>query len=143
MDVELKGNVNLAILQQFDQSLTSSGNIVLTAGVRGTPANPRLTGQVELHDASFYYAGLPTGVWKANGVIALNGNSAVIRNLTAGAGGGQVIIVTGSATLNNRLRFGLQAKASRVRIQLQPGVAAVASAVRPRPQARPLEPTKV
>jgi translocation and assembly module TamB len=127
MDVALKGNVNLAILQQFDQSITSAGNIVLAAGVRGSPANPRLTGQVELHNASFYYAGLPTAVSKANGVIALNGNSAVIRNLTAEAGGGQVT-VTGSATLNDRLRFGLQAKASRVRVQVQPGVAAVASA---------------
>jgi translocation and assembly module TamB len=127
MDVALKGNVNLAILQQFDQSITSAGSIVLAASVRGSPANPRLTGQVELHNAAFDYVGLPTGVSKANGVIALNGNSAVIRNLTAEAGGGQVTI-TGSATLNDRLRFGLQAKASRVRVQIQPGVAAVASA---------------
>jgi translocation and assembly module TamB len=127
MDVALKGNVNLAILEQFDRSITSAGNIVLAAGARGSPANPRLTGQVELHNASFYYAGLPTGVSKANGVVALNGNSAAIRNLTAEAGGGQVT-VTGSATLNDGLRFGLQAKASRVRVQVQPGVAAVASA---------------
>jgi len=99
--------------------------------VRGTPAKPRLTGQVELHNASFDYTGLPTGVWKANGVVALNGNSAVIRNLTAEAGGGQVS-VTGSATLptsqNESLRFGFQAKASRVRIQVQPGLGLVASA---------------
>ena len=115
MDVALNGNVNLAVLQQFDQAITSSGNIVLAAGVRGSPAKPRLTGQVELHNASFDYVGLPTGFWKANGVIALNGDSAVIRNLTAEAGGGQ-ISVTGSATLNDTLRFGLQAKASRVRV---------------------------
>jgi translocation and assembly module TamB len=127
MDIALKGNVDLAILQQFDQSITSSGSIVLAAGVRGSPLNPRLSGQVELHNASFDYTGLSTGVWKANGVIALNGNSAVIRNLTAEAGGGQVV-VTGSATLNGRLRFGLQAKASRVRVQVQQGVGVVASA---------------
>ena len=39
----------------------------------------------------------------------------MIRNLTAEAGGGQVG-VTGSATLNGTLRFGVQAKASRVRV---------------------------
>jgi len=131
MALGLNGNVNLAILEQFDRSITSSGSIVLAAGVRGTPAKPRLTGQVELHNASFDYTGLPTGVWKANGVVALNGNSAVIRNLTAEAGGGQVS-VTGSATLptsqNESLRFGFQAKASRVRIQVQPGLGLVASA---------------
>jgi translocation and assembly module TamB len=127
MDIALNGNVNLAILQQFDQSITSSGNVVLAAGVRGTPLNPRLTGQLELHNAAFDYTGLATGFSKANGVITLNGNSAVIRNLTAEAGGGQVT-VTGSATLNGRLRFGLQAKASRVRLQVQQGVGVVASA---------------
>ncbi len=95
--------------------------------MRGSPAKPRLTGQLELHNASFDYTGLPTGFWKANGVIALNGDSAVIRSLTAEAGGGQVS-VTGSATLNNTLRFGLQAKASRVRVLVQPGLGVVASA---------------
>jgi translocation and assembly module TamB len=127
MDIALNGNVNLAILQQFDRSLTALGNVVLAAGVRGSPAKPRLTGQVELRNASFDYTGLPTGFWKANGVIALNGDSAVIRNLTAEAGGGH-IDVTGSATLAGALHFGLQAKASRVRMQVAQGVGVVASA---------------
>jgi translocation and assembly module TamB len=127
MNLAFNGNVNLAILQQFDQAITSSGNIVLAAGVRGSAANPRLTGQVELHDASFDYTGLPTGVWKSNGVIALNGKSAVIRTLTAEAGGGR-ITVTGSATLSDTLRFGLRAKATRVRVMVQQGLGIVASA---------------
>ncbi len=127
MDIALKGNVDLAILRQFDQSITSSGTIALAAGVRGPITKPRLTGQVELHNAAFDYTDLPTGVWKGNGVIALNGDSAVIRNLTAEAGGGQVS-VTGSATLTDTLRFGLQAKATRVRVLVQQGVGVVASA---------------
>ena len=127
MDIVLNGHVNLAILQQFDQSITSSGNIVMTAGVRGSLAKPRLTGQVELQNASFDDTDGPTGFWNAKGVIALNGDSAVIRNLTAEAGGGQ-ISVTGSATLNNTLRFGLQAKASRVRVLVEQGLGVVASA---------------
>jgi translocation and assembly module TamB len=127
MNVALNGNVNLAVLQQFDQDITSSGDIVLAAGVRGSVANPRLSGQLELHNASFDYTSLPAGVWKANGVIALNGNSAVIRNLTAEVGGGQ-LVVTGSATLTDTLRFGVQAKASRVRIMVQQDLGMVASA---------------
>ena len=127
MDVALNGNVNLAILQQFNQSITSSGNIVLAAGVRGSLLKPRLTGQVELQNASVDDTEWPTGLWNAKGVIALNGDSAVIRNLTAEAGGGQVS-VTGSATLNGSLRFGVQAKATRVRMQIQQGLGVVASA---------------
>jgi translocation and assembly module TamB len=127
MSVAINGSVNLAILEQFNQSITSSGNVVLAAGLRGTPAQPRLTGQMELHNAAFDYVGMPAGVSKANGVIALNRDSAVIRNLSAEAGGGQVS-VTGSATMNGELRFGLQAKATRVRIQVQQGLGVVASA---------------
>ncbi|MGP0070657.1 MAG: translocation/assembly module TamB domain-containing protein [Bryobacteraceae bacterium] len=126
MNIALNGNVNLAVLQQFDRDITSSGSVVLTASVRGSTDQPRLSGQVELHNASFDYTGLPAGLWRANGVIALNGNSAVIRNLTAEAGGGQVA-VTGSATLSDTLRFGLQTKATRVRLMVQ-GVGVVASA---------------
>ncbi len=127
MDVALNGNVNLVILQQFNQSITSSGKIVLAAGVRGSLLKPRLTGQVELQNASVDDTEWPTGLWNAKGVIALNGDSAVIRNLTAEAGGGQVS-VTGSATLNGSLRFGVQAKATRVRMQIQQGLGVVASA---------------
>ncbi len=127
MDVALNGNVNLAILQQFNQSITSSGKIVLAAGVRGSLLKPRLTGQVELQNASVDDTAWPTGLWNAKGVIALNGDSAVIRNLTAEAGGGQVS-VTGSATLNGSMRFGVQAKATRVRILVQQGLGVVASA---------------
>jgi translocation and assembly module TamB len=127
MDLSLNGNINLAILQQLDQSITSSGGIVLAASVRGTPSEPRLTGQIELRNSSFDYVNLPTGVWKANGVVLLNGNSAVIRTLTAEAGGGRITL-TGSATLTDTVRFGLQARASRVRVQVQPGVGVVASA---------------
>jgi translocation and assembly module TamB len=127
MDVALNGNVNLAILQQLEQGVTSSGSIVLAAGVRGSVANPRLTGQVELHNASFDSSTWPNGIWNANGVVALRGNSAVVQNLTAQSGGGQVTI-TGSANFTDQLRFDLEASASRVRIMPQQGLGIVVSA---------------
>ncbi len=127
MSVGVKGSANLAVLQQFDRDITSSGNLVLAAQVRGSATRPQLTGQVELHNAAFHYVNLPLGLSQANGVIALSGNSAAIRNLTAQAGGGQ-ITVTGSATLSDMLRFNVQANASRVRVMVQPDVGVVASA---------------
>ncbi|MBV9769004.1 MAG: hypothetical protein JOZ32_05490, partial [Bryobacterales bacterium] len=47
MNVALNGNINLAILQQFNRSITSSGSIMLIASVRGTVTEPRLAGQIE------------------------------------------------------------------------------------------------
>ncbi len=58
MDVALNGNVNLAILQQFDQSITSSGKSFWRRACADRLLNPRLTGQVELHNASFDDTGL-------------------------------------------------------------------------------------
>jgi translocation and assembly module TamB len=127
MNVAVNGNLDLAILEKLDQSITSSGSVVLAATVRGTFTDPVLGGQVELRGSSFDYAGLPTGIWKANGVVLLNGDSAVIKTLTAEAGGGRITLA-GSATLDSGLRFGLQARAQRVRFQLQPGLSVMASA---------------
>ena len=127
VDVSIKGNMDLAILEQLDQSITSSGSIVLAATVRGTITQPQLGGQLELRESSFAYAGLPAGIWKANGVVLLNGDSAIIRNLAAEVGGGKVTIA-GSASMNGGLRFGLQARATRVRVQVQPGLSVTLSA---------------
>jgi translocation and assembly module TamB len=127
MDVAIKGNVDLAVLEKLDQSITSSGSVVVGATVRGTFTQPLLGGQIELRNSSFDYAGLPTGIWKANGVVLLNGDSAVFRNLAAEAGGGKITLA-GSASMNGSLRFGVQARATRVRLQVQPGLSVLVSA---------------
>jgi autotransporter translocation and assembly factor TamB len=127
MNVALKGNLDLSILQRANRDITASGQIVLDADVHGTVTQPSLGGQIELRQSSFDYDNLPTGIWKANGVVLLSGNSALIRNLTAEAGGGRVSL-TGSATMNGGLRFAVAAHASRVRLQIQPGLAIQASA---------------
>jgi translocation and assembly module TamB len=127
LDLALKGNLDLTVLEKLDQSITSSGSVVLGATVHGTLTQPVLGGQVELRNSSFAYTGLPAGIWKANGVVLLNGDSAVIRNLSAEVGGGKITLA-GSATLNGSLRFGLQAHATRVRLMVQPGLSAIVSA---------------
>jgi translocation and assembly module TamB len=127
LDVTLNGSVDLAVLEKFDRAITSSGAIALKATVRGTLTKPELGGQVELKNSSFDYVDFPTGLSKANGVVLLNGNSAVIRDLTAEVGGGRVT-VTGSAGLNGSLRFGLDARARRVRVRIQPGLSVLVSA---------------
>lgn len=127
MNVTVKGNMNLAMLQNFSQDITSSGSIVLATTVRGPLAKPLVNGTLELKKASFNYATLPNGISNANGVVTFNGTNAQVRNMTAESGGGTVTL-NGFTIMDDTLRFGLRANASNVRVRLQQGVSVVADA---------------
>ncbi len=127
MNVALKGNLNLAILQRFDQDITSSGSLALSSTVQGTITSPLMNGRVELHNGSFNYATIPNGISNANGVILFNGNSASITNLTGESGGGKVTF-GGFASMNGEVRFGLKATASNVRVLINQGASIAADA---------------
>jgi translocation and assembly module TamB len=123
MDVNLKGNVNLALLKSFSQDVESSGNIVLATTVRGTLSQPLINGQAEVHDGALNYGNVPNGIANANGVIQFNGNTVTVRNLTAESGGGKLTL-GGFLALRNGVRFGLRANGSNVRMRMQ-GVSVV------------------
>jgi len=127
MNVSVNGNMNLAMLQNFSQDITSSGSIVLATTVRGSLTKPLANGTLELKNASFNYASLPNGISKANGIVTFSGNSALVRNLTAESGGGKVTM-DGFATMDGTVRFGLRGNASNVRVRLQQGVSIIADA---------------
>jgi translocation and assembly module TamB len=127
MNVSVNGNINLGVLQNFSQDITSSGTVVLATMVRGSLTQPLVNGTLELKNASFNYASLPNGISNANGVVTFNGNNAVVRNMTAESGGGKVTL-DGFTTRTDTLRFGLRANASNVRVRLQQGVSIVADA---------------
>jgi translocation and assembly module TamB len=120
----VKGNSNLEMLQQFSREIVSSGDLALSADVRGTTANPTVNGRIELHDVSVNYTEIRNGITKANGVVRFNGNSAVVQNLTAEVGGGKVVL-GGSASYANEPRFALNAKATRVRVRVEQGLSLV------------------
>jgi len=128
MNMTVNGNMNLAVLQNFSQDITSSGAVVLSTTVRGSLTKPLANGTLELKNASFNYASLPNGISKADGVVTFSGNSALVRNLSAESGGGKVTL-DGFATIDGGLRFGLRANASNVRVRLQQGVSVIADAI--------------
>jgi translocation and assembly module TamB len=127
MNVTVNGNMNLAMLQNFSEDITSSGAVVLATTLRGSLTKPLANGTLELKNASFNYASLPNGISKANGVVTFSGNSALVRNLTAESGGGKVTL-DGFAAMDGTVRFGLRGIASNVRVRLQQGVSIVADA---------------
>lgn len=127
MELTVNGTANLALLQNFDRDITSSGNIVLAGTIRGDFNKPLLNGQLELRNASLNYAPIPNGISNANGIVIFNGNSASIRNMTGESGGGK-ITMAGFVAYRDEFRFGLRADASGVRVRPAAGASVVADA---------------
>ncbi|HUQ91685.1 MAG TPA: translocation/assembly module TamB domain-containing protein [Bryobacteraceae bacterium] len=126
-DLKIAANTNLALLQDFNRDIVSSGAIVLATTVRGTAKQPLVNGRLELRKASINHTDLPNGISNANGLVVFNGNSASIQNLTAETGGG-TLTLGGFAAFRDSLRFGLRANTAKVRVRLQQGVSVVSSA---------------
>ena len=92
VELDLAANTNIGLLQNFSQDIYSSGNVILSASVRGTMSKPLVNGRLELQNASLNYADFPNGLQNANGLIVFNGNTATVRNMTAQSGGGKLTL---------------------------------------------------
>ncbi|HLH18757.1 MAG TPA: translocation/assembly module TamB domain-containing protein [Bryobacteraceae bacterium] len=92
LDLRAGGKFQLDLLEAFSPDIYSAGNIVLTAAVTGTAAQPSVTGRLELQKASLNVAGVPNGLSNGNGVVTFAGTQAIIQNLTGESGGGKVSI---------------------------------------------------
>ena len=115
LKLDVNAKTNLSLLQDLNRDLYSSGGITLVAAIRGQLAHPEVNGKLTLQDASMNLASIPNGISNANGVILLNGTSAVIQNLTAQSGGGK-LSAHGFAVLTGRtIQYGLRAAAEHVR----------------------------
>jgi translocation and assembly module TamB len=127
MNLVLKANTDLGLLQQMDRDIFSSGAIALNANVGGNFAKPLVNGTLDLRNASINYVDLPNGLSNANGQIVFSGSSATIRNLNAESGGGKVTL-TGFVSYTDVLRLAVRATTTNVRIRPQQGVSIVTSA---------------
>jgi translocation and assembly module TamB len=128
LDLNVKANTNLGLLQEMSRSIYSSGAIALQAAVRGTMTKPLVNGRLDLKDASFNYIELPNGISNANGVIIFSGDSATIQNLTAESGGGKLRAGGFVRYGSTALAYSLRASADGVRVRQPPGASIVATA---------------
>jgi translocation and assembly module TamB len=115
LGLTLKADADLAVLQDADRDFYSSGNVLVDATLRGSPSQPLLNGRIELKNANINYAAAPNGLSNGNGVIALNGASATIQNLTGESGGGKISIGGFVGFSPSALVYNLQARATKVR----------------------------
>ena len=117
LSLNVAADVDLGLLQDADRDFYSSGSLALNTVIRGSFAQPRANGKIQLNNANVNYSGSPNGLSNANGVILLNGTNASIQSLKGESGGGQIAL-TGFIGLGSRVpSFNLKATANKVRVR--------------------------
>jgi len=127
LNLTVKANADLGLLQDIDRDFYSSGAVSLDASVRGSFSAPLATGSVRLKNATVNMAGISNGISNANGTISLDGSRATILNLTGESGGGRITVSGYAGLTGGALRYSLRANANRVRTRQQ-GISIVNSA---------------
>jgi translocation and assembly module TamB len=114
--LNVRGSMNLIVLQLLNPDLAARGNATVQVSVRGSLKDPQVNGRMELKNASLYLSDLPNGVDNANGAVIFDRNRATIEKLTAETGGGKVTF-TGFIGFGSTLVYRLQAVADKVRVR--------------------------
>lgn len=127
LNFNVKGNVDLGVVQDADRDFYSSGGLTLNAAVHGTFSQPLVNGRVELKNANMNYSLSPNGLSNANGVILLNGTGATIQNLTAESGGGKISVTGFAGLTGTTFTYNVEATATKVRVRYS-GISLTSSA---------------
>ncbi len=127
LNLRVNGGLDLSIAQVFDTDLTSSGTLEANATITGALDAPQFSGRADLKNGNVFVAGLPNGIYNANGRVLFDGSRATIETLTAETGGGK-LKATGFAAFSSTLAFRLEVTASTVRVRYPEGVSSVSDA---------------
>jgi translocation and assembly module TamB len=128
LDLRVNGRIDVAVLQDFYPDLTSSGAMVVDAGVRGPFNAPQVNGRLEVQNAALNYVDFPNGLANANGVVVFTGDRATIETLTGETGGGKVQLSGFAGYGGGQTIFRIQANAAGVRVRYPEGISTVANA---------------
>jgi translocation and assembly module TamB len=128
LDLRVNGNLNLAVLENFNPDFVSSGKLTADAAIRGPLTQPLITGRAELKEADLNVATIPNGISHANGVILFTGDRATIQTLTGESGGGKVSVTGFASYVGGDVAFHFELVARQVRVRYPEGVSTVASA---------------
>ncbi|MBM3775135.1 MAG: hypothetical protein FJW37_08220, partial [Acidobacteria bacterium] len=128
LDLRVKGDVDLELLESFNPELAASGQAYVEASIRGPVARPQVLGQLALKDAALSYSDLPNSLSNLNGTVTFTGDRATVQSLTAETGGGKLMLSGFAGYGGGEIIFGLEAGASEVRVRYPEGVSTVADA---------------
>jgi len=121
LNLAVKGQVDLKLIEAEVPGLLSSGVINLQVDVRGTAQNPDLRGTGVLSNASLRRQGFFTGLTNVNGTMSFNQNQ-IRLNAVEGIAGGGTVHAEGTAVLQSRTiqAMAIQIDAKNVRLRGYP-----------------------
>ncbi|MSV27710.1 MAG: translocation/assembly module TamB [Bryobacterales bacterium] len=128
LDLRVTGSTELAAIQSYYRDVIASGTAELQASVRGSFAQPRASGRLEIKDASVNVADLPNGLSKANGVILFDGSRATVQSLTGETGGGKVALTGFVGFGGEEIVYRLQGTGTQIRLRYPEGVSTTVNA---------------
>ncbi|HWE86416.1 MAG TPA: translocation/assembly module TamB domain-containing protein [Terracidiphilus sp.] len=121
MSLLLHGNVNLALIQLFDPTARTSGEVRFNVNSSGTEPGKNLAGEIDIVNASYAAGNLPVGLTNGNGVLTLSTDRLDIKSFQGKVGGGQVI-ASGGVAFRPAMRFNLGVEAKDVRMLYPAGM---------------------
>jgi len=116
LDFSAKGKAAASLLDLVASGIQATGESDLEVRLTGTPADPQLSGTVEVKDVGLGYSNLPIRLGALNGTIKLQGERAVVSSLKGNLGGGAVNLA-GFLSLRGEHRYRLQTELSQVRVR--------------------------
>lgn len=122
LGLNLAGTVNLRLAGGFVPGLEARGPAQVNAAVEGTFANPRITGKVRVENASATYGDFPTGLSQVTGEFVFDTSRLLFENLTAQAGGGQLLLGGSVSYGDGPLRYDISARSAQTRIRYPEGM---------------------
>ena len=128
LDLRIDGTLDLAVLEDFNADLVSSGKVLLNTSIRGTFAVPLVTGRMDLQNANFNLATFPNGLANATGVILFSGDRATIQNVSGESGGGKITATGFASYIRGEPTFRIEVSAAQVRVRYPEGASTVADA---------------
>ncbi|PYV43048.1 MAG: hypothetical protein DMG06_12105 [Acidobacteria bacterium] len=118
LNLEMKGDLDLALLNEFVKKLSASGNGKLNATVRGTLSDPRIQGYANIANGQFSYGDFPNSLSQVTANLFFDENQIRVNNFSGTSGGGNVFVngdlIFGQETIK-LVRFKIEAREVRFR----------------------------
>jgi translocation and assembly module TamB len=128
LDLSADGQIDLKLLSSMNPNISASGSSSIHLSIGGTLNDPQPQGTIQIKDAAFNYASLPSGLSEMNGSLAFTLDRIHIQQLTARTGGGTLDLKGDATFFNRELNFNVTAVGKDVRLRYPPGVSSTADA---------------
>jgi translocation and assembly module TamB len=128
LDLAADGTADLRLASSLVSDLSASGLMAVHITIGGTWRDPLPQGTIQIKNASVNYAGLPSGLSDANGLLTFTRDRIHIEQLSGHTGGGTLDFKGDATNYNQQLNFNLTAIARDVRLRYPPGVSSTATA---------------